>query len=168
MTKLQGIIGDAASDFMNTQSEVLELKHTGFPEFENVQSETRTPFIIDPAEHIVEWLSAAVEALPSSYAVAIRFGKKLTSKAGRPPPALFISVPRARVRDQQRLTPTSSSRSTPTSLSSSSLTPREASLVAALRMQLLMLEFEQLMIELGKLESSVRPPTRTRSSRTGS
>jgi hypothetical protein len=69
MTKLQGIIGDAASDFVfgdfiNTQSEVFEFKHNGFPSdelsLENVQilnqSETRTLFVIDRAEHIVEWL----------------------------------------------------------------------------------------------------------------
>jgi hypothetical protein len=112
MSKLQGITnpGDFVfREFINTQSEILELKFNGFPSdelsLENVQiinqSESRTLFIIDPAEHIVQWLDhtlgPAAEILPSSHprfqhqvTFAIRFGKKLIVKeADRVPLCLF-------------------------------------------------------------------------------
>lgn len=82
--------------FMNTQSEILEMKHNGFPSddlsVENAQiivnSGQRTLFIIDPTEHVVEWLQnvlgPSAEVLSSSHprfqhqvTLAIRFGKKL-------------------------------------------------------------------------------------------
>lgn len=96
-------------DFINTQSEILELKFNGFPSddlsLENVQiinnSENRTLFIIDPAEHIVDWLEhslgPAAEILSWSHprfqhqaTLAIRFGKKLIVKEADGVPLCLI------------------------------------------------------------------------------
>ena len=96
-------------DFINTQSEILELKFNGFPSdelsLENVQiiksCENRTLFIIDPAEHIVEWLEhslgPAAEVLSWSHprfqhqaSLAIRFGKKLIVKEADGVPLCLI------------------------------------------------------------------------------
>ncbi|KAH0791819.1 Cytoplasmic dynein 2 heavy chain 1 [Histomonas meleagridis] len=88
------------SDFINTKSEILELKFNGFPSdelsLENIQiinqsTNDKALFIIDPTEHIIEWLEHSLgpscEILSSSHprfqhqvTLAIRFGKKLIIK----------------------------------------------------------------------------------------
>ncbi|OHT00931.1 Cytoplasmic dynein 2 heavy chain 1 [Tritrichomonas foetus] len=96
-------------DFINTQSEILELKFNGFPSdelsLENVQiikqCENRTLFVIDPTEYIVEWLEhslgPAAEILSWSHprfqhqaTLAIRFGKKLIVKESDGVPLCLI------------------------------------------------------------------------------
>ncbi|EAY15860.1 Dynein heavy chain family protein [Trichomonas vaginalis G3] len=110
--------------FMNTQSKILEMKHNGFPSddlsVENAQiiqiSTQRPLFVIDPTEHVVEWLQSVLgpsaEVLSSSHprfqhqvTLAIRFGKKLIIReADKVPLCLYPFLNREFVMSNGHLT----------------------------------------------------------------
>lgn len=110
--------------FMNSQSELLEIKHEGFPSddlsVENAQiilnNEERTLFIIDPTEKVVSWLQnvlgPSAETLSISHprfqhqlTLAIRFGKKLIIReADKIPLALYPYLSNEFIRESDRLT----------------------------------------------------------------